>query len=106
MVLSWAILGVFVMYKMNNLLYVRIILEVSGCTWLAIEVWDILTKKPKSERANLPQLIGMLITITHVIFMIKHWPYAGPMLVLSLVALMLLAIGFLMDSIAREKEKL
>ncbi len=106
MVLSWVLLSVFAIYKMNNLVYVRIILEVSGSTWLALEVWDIIRKKPKSERANFPQLIGMLITIAHVIFKTQHWPYAGPMLVLSLIALILLAIGFILDSKELKKEYL
>jgi len=97
MVLSWVLLSVFAMYKINNLVYVRIILAVSGSTWLALEVWDIIKKKPKSERANLPQLIGMFITIAYVIFQFTHWPFAGPMLVLSLFALILLAIGFILD---------
>lgn len=106
MVLSWVLLSVNVMYKMNNLVYIRIILEVSGSTWLALEVWDIIRKKPKSERANFPQLIGMLITIAHVIFMFLHWPFAGPMLVLSLIALILLAIGFILDSKELKKDYL
>lgn len=106
MVLSWVLFSVFAMYKMNNLVFVRIILEVSGSTWLALEVWDIIKKKPKSERANFPQLIGMLITIAYVIFKIKHWPFAGPMFVLSLVALVLLAIGFILDSKEVKKDYL
>lgn len=98
MVLSWVLLSVFAMYKMSNLIYVRIILEVSGGSWLVLEVWDIIQNKPKSERANLPQFIGMSITIVHVTFMIQQWPFAGPMLILSLLALILLAIGFIIDS--------
>ena len=104
MVLSWALLSVFAMYKMNNLVYTRIILEISGGSWVVLEAWDIIQRKPKSERASIPQLIGMLITIAHVLFMIQHWPYAGPMLLLSLVALIFLAIGFILDSNEMKKE--
>ncbi|XOV67665.1 MAG: hypothetical protein ACFHU9_00570 [Fluviicola sp.] len=106
MVLSWVLLSVLAMYKMNNLVYLRIILEISGVSWLAIETWDVIKKKPKSERANLPQLIGMLILITHVIFRIQHWPYAGAMLVLSLFAFILIAIGFILDSAQPEEDYL
>jgi UDP-N-acetylmuramyl pentapeptide phosphotransferase/UDP-N-acetylglucosamine-1-phosphate transferase len=78
-------------------LFFLIILAVSGSTWLAIEVWDINLKKLKSERANIPQLIGMLISIICYIFRIQHWPFAGPMFLLSLIGLIFLAIGFIID---------
>ena len=97
MVLSWVFFSVFAMYKMNNLVFFLIILAVSGSTWLAIEVWDINLKKLKSERANIPQLIGMLISIICYIFRIQHWPFAGPMFLLSLIGLIFLAIGFIID---------
>ncbi len=104
MVFSWVLFSVFVMYKMNNLVYVRIILAASGSAWLALEVWDIIKKKPKSERTNLPQLIGMLITIAYIVFQTQHWPFAGPMLMLSLFALIFLAIGFILDSKELKKD--
>lgn len=98
MVLSSIGLGVFAPYKMNNLVYFQIILMVSGSAWLALEVWDIIRKKPKSERANIPQLMGMSLLIAHVVVMIMGWPFAVEMLMLSLFAPVLLAIGFLVDS--------
>lgn len=105
MVLSWVLLNVFAQYKLNNLIYMRIILEVSGSTWLALEVWDTLRKKPKTERANFLQLIGMFIMIVHAIFAIQRWPFTGPILGLSLFALVMLAIGFLLDSKSTDETK-
>jgi hypothetical protein len=104
MVLSWVFFSVFAMYKMNNLVFFLIILAVSGSTWLAIEVWDINLKKPKSERANVPQLMGMLFSIICYIFRIQHWPFAGPMFLISLIGLILLAIGFVVDTLELQKK--
>jgi hypothetical protein len=98
MVVTWALLSVLVMFKMNNLEFLRIILMASGFSWLVLEVWDIIQKNPKSERANSLQLIGMFILMAHGAFSMMHWPFAGPMLLLSLVALILLAVGFIHDS--------
>ncbi|MCH2225199.1 MAG: hypothetical protein MK066_10560 [Crocinitomicaceae bacterium] len=98
MVLSWTILTVFVLLKIPYLMYPRILLEITGCSWLIIEIGDIIQEKPKLERANTIQLIGMLILAAHFVFAIQQWPFAGPMLVLSLFAYVLIAIGFIIKS--------
>lgn len=98
MVITWVFLNVYAMFKPYDLLFVRIILVASVAGWFVLEMRDIITKKPKWERANLPQMIGISIVIFHLVFRLQHWPGLVILYLLSLFAPILMAIGFIISS--------
>ena len=97
MVFTWTLLNVFVLYKLIDLFLLRVILEIAGIVWLALEIRDILKKEPTWKRANTPQLIGMGIVIMHAISMFQHWPFQIEIYFIALFAPLFMAIGFIID---------
>lgn len=98
MVITWVYLNVYAVFKSNDLMFVRIILGASVAGWFLSEMWDIITKKPKWERANLPQIIGISIVMVHLLFRIQHWPGLIFLYLLNSFAPILMAIGFILSS--------
>jgi len=93
----WVILSLFVLYKITGVSFLRLSLEIIVVIWLALEIRDLINRKPMQQRLNLAQIVGVLIFTIQFCFMLFRLPFKNEMEILYLFALILFAYGFILD---------